>query len=76
MGGPVDGPDRLAARFPACPARPGLTVMHRSSGFLGALVALEDGQVEVGGGDGLRFAGHGPGLDALEVAGVVGRRHL
>jgi hypothetical protein len=53
MGGPVDGPDRLAARFPACPARPGLSVMHRSSGFLGALVALEDGHVVIRGRTGL-----------------------
>jgi hypothetical protein len=53
MGGPVDGPDRLAVRFPPCPARPGVTVMHRSSGFLGTLVALEDGQVVIRGRTGL-----------------------
>jgi len=53
MGGPVDGRDRLAARFPACPARPGLTVMHRASGFLGTLVGLEDGHVLIRGRTGL-----------------------
>jgi hypothetical protein len=53
MGGAVEGPDRLAARFPACPARPGLTVLHRSSGFLGTLVALEDGHVVIRGRTGL-----------------------
>ena len=53
MGGPVDGPDRLAARFPACPARPGLKVMHRPSGFMGALVALDGTHVVIRGGTGL-----------------------
>ena len=53
MGGPVDGPDRLAARFPACPARPGLKVLHRSSGFLGTLIALNGAQVALRGSTGL-----------------------
>lgn len=53
MGEPVDGPDRLAARFPPCPAQPGLAVLHRSSGFLGALVALDGGQVTLRGSTGL-----------------------
>ena len=45
LGGPVDGPERLAARFPACPALPGLAVAHRSSGFAGRLVALAGDEV-------------------------------
>jgi hypothetical protein len=53
MGGPVDGRDRLAARFPSCPARPGLTVLHRSSGFLGDLVSLEGDLVVIRGRTGL-----------------------
>jgi hypothetical protein len=53
MGGPVDGPERLAAHFPACEARPGLTVLHRGSKFLGALVALEGDEVVLRGQTGL-----------------------
>ncbi len=53
MGGPVDGAGRLAARFPSCPARPGLTVVHRSSGFMGALVVMEGGWVVIRGRTGL-----------------------
>ncbi|MGH8975221.1 MAG: DUF3097 family protein [Acidimicrobiia bacterium] len=53
MGGPLDGPARLAARFPTCPARPGLTVLHRSSGFLGDLVVLEGDHVVIRGRTGL-----------------------
>jgi DUF3097, C-terminal domain/DUF3097, N-terminal domain len=53
MGGPVDGPERLDAHFPACEARPGLTVLHRASKFLGALVALEGDEVVLRGQTGL-----------------------
>jgi hypothetical protein len=53
LGGPVDGPERLAARFPACEARPGLPVAHRSSGFVGRLVALCGHDVVVVGQTGL-----------------------
>ena len=54
MGGPVDGPERLAAHFPACEATPGLSLAHRSSGFTGRLVALEGNEVVVAGQTGLR----------------------
>jgi hypothetical protein len=54
LGGPVDGPDRLAARFPACEARPGLPVAHRGSGFTGRLVALDGETVVVAGQTGLQ----------------------
>ncbi|HEU5447654.1 MAG TPA: DUF3097 family protein [Acidimicrobiia bacterium] len=54
MGGPVDGPERLAAHFPACEATPGLPLAHRSSGFTGRLVALEGNEVVVAGQTGLQ----------------------
>ncbi|MDQ1515507.1 MAG: hypothetical protein QOE80_1337 [Actinomycetota bacterium] len=54
LGGPVDGPERLAARFPACEARPGLSIAHRSSGFAGRLVALDGDDVVVAGQTGLQ----------------------
>ncbi len=53
MGGPVDGPERLNAHFPACEAKPGLKVLHRSSKFLGTLVALEGDDVVLRGQTGL-----------------------
>ena len=53
LGGPVDGPERLAARFPAREATPGLAVAHRSSGFAGRLVALDGDDVVVVGQTGL-----------------------
>ena len=53
LGGPVDGPERLAARFPACEAAPGLPIAHRSSGFTGRLVALDGDEVVVAGQTGL-----------------------
>jgi hypothetical protein len=54
MGGPVDGPERLAAHFPACEATPGLPIAHRSSGFTGRLVGLEGDEVVVAGQTGLQ----------------------
>jgi hypothetical protein len=53
LGGPVDGPERLANRFPACEAKPGLPIAHRSSGFTGRLVALDGDEVVVAGQTGL-----------------------
>jgi len=53
LGGPVDGPERLANHFPACEATPGLPIAHRSSGFTGRLVALEGDDVVVAGQTGL-----------------------
>ncbi|MGZ8762728.1 MAG: DUF3097 family protein [Acidimicrobiia bacterium] len=46
LAGPVDGPERLARSFPPCDARPGLEVVHRSSGFSGEFVGF-DGNVAV-----------------------------
>ena len=54
LGGPVDGRERLAARFPACEATPGLPVSHRTSGFAGRLVALDGDDVVVAGQTGLQ----------------------
>ena len=53
LGGPVDGPERLANRFPACEASPGMPVAHRSSGFAGRLVALDGDEVVLAGQTGL-----------------------
>ncbi|HVW33903.1 MAG TPA: DUF3097 family protein [Acidimicrobiia bacterium] len=71
LGGPVDGPQRLAARFPACEATPGLAVAHRSSGFAGRLVALDGDEVTVVGQTGLekRFR-NAPGSFAVGGAAV------
>lgn len=54
MGGPVDGPERLASHFPACDATPGLPIAHRSSGFTGRLVGLDGDEVVVAGQTGLQ----------------------
>ncbi|MGH9039275.1 MAG: DUF3097 family protein, partial [Acidimicrobiia bacterium] len=70
MGGPVDGKDRLAARFPSYPARKGITVLHRSSGFMGTLVAFDGAHVVVRGGTGLeRKFRNDPG--SFAVGGVT-----
>ena len=53
LGGPVDGPERLAAKFPAVEATPGLPVAHRSSGFAGRLARLDGDDVVVVGQTGL-----------------------
>ena len=53
LGGPVDGPERLAKAFPACEAVPGLAISHRSSGFAGRIVALDGNHVVVAGQTGL-----------------------
>ncbi len=53
LGGPVDAGERLAARLPAVEAVPGLNVLHRASGFLGMVVALEGDAVVVRGTTGL-----------------------
>jgi hypothetical protein len=54
LGGPVDGPERLARQFPACEATPGLPIAHRSSGFTGRLVGLDGEDVIVAGQTGLQ----------------------
>jgi hypothetical protein len=46
LSGPIDGPARTAAQYPHRGATEGLRVLHRASGFTGAVVAL-DGEVLV-----------------------------
>lgn len=41
LGGPVDGPLRTAVAYPSVEAAAGLSVVHRSSGFVGRVVRLE-----------------------------------
>jgi Protein of unknown function (DUF3097) len=71
LAGPIDGPERLAASFPPVEARPGLRVLHRASGFAGALVALDDKEVVLRGQTGLerRFPNQ-PGGFAVDGAAV------
>jgi hypothetical protein len=67
LAGPVDGPERLAAAFPAHPARPGQRVLHRASGFLGEVVSVDRDSVTLRGQTGLerRFANE-PGGFAVD----------
>ena len=53
LSGPIDGPARTAAQYPHREATPGLRVLHRASGFTGALVALEGDDVVLRGHTGL-----------------------
>ena len=53
LSGPVDGPARSAAQYPHREATPGLRVLHRASGFTGALVALDGDHVVLRGHTGL-----------------------
>ncbi len=53
LGGPVDGPARLAAQYPAVAAEPGLLVLHRSSGFAGRIIAFAPDRVALRGSTGL-----------------------
>jgi len=41
LAGPVDDPDAATRSLPVVEARPGLRVLHRASGFLGEVVALQ-----------------------------------
>jgi Protein of unknown function (DUF3097) len=60
LAGPIDGSERAAATYSAVAARPGLRVLHRSSGFAGELVALDGKEVVLRGQTGLerRFPNH------------------
>jgi hypothetical protein len=53
LAGPIDGPARTAAQYPHRAAEPGLRVLHRASGFTGALVALDGDEVVLRGHTGL-----------------------
>ena len=71
LAGPLEAPERLAASFPPVEATPGLRVLHRASGFAGALVALDGDQVVLRGQTGLerRFPNQ-PGGFAVDGAAV------
>ncbi|MDQ1430917.1 MAG: hypothetical protein QOF40_1519, partial [Actinomycetota bacterium] len=53
LAGPVDGPARTAAQYPHLAAEPGIRVLHRASGFTGALVALDGDEILLRGHTGL-----------------------
>lgn len=67
LGGPVDGPARLAAHYPAVEAKPGTLVLHRASGFAGKIVRFDTNQVLLRGSTGLEKAfGVKPGDFAVD----------
>lgn len=53
LGGPVDGPARLAASFPALEATEGTLVLHRAKGFAGRIVSFDAKHVVLRGSTGL-----------------------
>ncbi len=53
LGGPVDGPARLAASFPAVPAEVGTLVLHRAKGFAGRIIGFDGATVTLRGSTGL-----------------------
>lgn len=53
LGGPVDGPARLAASFPAVPAEVDTLVLHRAKGFAGRIVRFDGKTVVLRGSTGL-----------------------
>lgn len=67
LAGPIDGPARTAAQYPHREAEPGLRVLHRASGFTGALVALDGDELVLRGHTGLerRFR-NSPGTFAVD----------
>lgn len=72
LGGPVDGPARLATVYPVAEAVPGATVRHRSSGFTGRILAVERGTVRVRGATGVeRLFPLDPGAFALDGVAVT-----
>ncbi len=72
LGGPVDGPARLATVYPRAEATPGATVRHRASGFTGTILAVERGTVRVRGATGVeRLFPMEPGAFALDGTAVT-----
>ncbi len=67
----MDGPERLAAAYPARAAEPGLRVLHRASGFVGTLVELRGNDVVLRGHTGLeRTLANQPGAFAVDGTAV------
>ncbi len=52
LGGPIDGPKRLAAQYPLVDAPIGLSVVHRATRFAGVIVGFELDGVRVRGQSG------------------------
>jgi hypothetical protein len=74
LSGPIDAPpeDRLAKVYPKVAAVPGMSLVHRSSGFSGVLVRIESGGVEIRGRTGLeRVFRHAPGAFAVDGRAVT-----
>lgn len=71
LGGPVDGPARLAASFPAVQAVEGTLVLHRAKGFAGRIISFDAKLVVLRGSTGLEktFAVN-PGDFAVEGTAV------
>ena len=71
LAGPIDAPARLASSYPATVAHPRLRVLHRASGFTGALVTLDGEEVVLQGQTGLerRFPNQ-PGAFAVDGTAV------
>jgi len=53
LGGPVDGPARLASQFPAVQATEGTLVLHRAKGFAGRIMSFDGNHVVLRGSTGL-----------------------
>ena len=53
LGGPVDGPRRIAAQFPNIEASQGLVVVHRGSRYRGTVARVNNHEVELTGETGL-----------------------
>jgi hypothetical protein len=71
LSGPIDGPERTAAQYPHEQAVPGTRVLHRASGFTGALVSLEGDEVVLRGHTGLeRRYRNLPGTFAVDGTAV------
>src|SRR4051794_12665095 len=72
LAGPVAGKERIAAAYPSHPAEPGIRLVHRASGFAGALVCVDGDRVLLRGDVGLerRFR-NDPGT--FSVAGIAVR---
>jgi hypothetical protein len=74
LSGPIDAPpeDRRAPAYPKVVAVPGLWLVHRASGFSGALVRIEGGGVELRGRTGLvRVFRHVPGAFSVDGRAVT-----
>jgi hypothetical protein len=73
LSGPIDAPseNRQATAYPKVPAVPGMQVTHRASGFVGTLLRIEGGGVELRGAGGLeRVFRQLPGAFAVDGQAV------